>query len=410
MRLPTPEALLISSVINTGDWGAATGRGIDPEHFVGYRSEWEWLGRYLRTYHDLPSADSLLTVFPDFPYRERATEVAFTADQVIERSNQRTVKAAVLSAADHLAAGDTESAMVTMNSVRISAAATPATDAVRSSVVADMLDADGDVGVPYPWTALQAHTGGMRAGDFCVYAARTSVGKSWALAYTACCAVSQGFTVRYYSLEMPVLQVVSRLHVILAANLGITLSHTALHQRTADRIAYKRAMAAIADSVGGKLEVVDSGAGAVTPATVAAGAEGVDLVIVDYLGLMSLPGGSRAIDDWRMMASISNQLKEQAIITGTPILAASQINREGGRGESLPTLRQLAQSDAIGQDADVVVTMRRMPGPAMKYGIAKNRHGANEVSFWSRFLPDGGHFNEVSRETAEQLSDDAEQD
>ena len=126
---------------------------------------------------------------------------------------------------------------------------------------------------------------------------------------------------------------------------------------------------------------------------------------MDYLGLVSLANGTRAIEDWRVMANISNQFKETCIASGLPIAAAAQINREGARGQDLPSLRTVAQSDAIAQDADVFVTMRRM-GPAMKYGLMKNRHGMSDLQFYSRFDPDEGRFEEITRDQAEQLRDD----
>ena len=185
MRLPSPEALLLSSVLNTGDLSEALGRGVCPEFFVGYRSEFEFLTRYSRDYHDTPSADVLLGVFPEFPHHAAATEVSFYSDQVIERFNHRTVKAAVLASADQLAAGDVGLAVTTMRAVQVSAAALMAHDANRSQTVADELDAEKQNAVPYPWATLQKHTGGMWPGDYCVYGARTTVGKSWGLDLTA---------------------------------------------------------------------------------------------------------------------------------------------------------------------------------------------------------------------------------
>jgi len=393
-------------VINTGDLGTALDRGVAPEHFPGYHVEWEWLSRYLRMYREMPSADVLASAFPDFPYRRQATEVAYYADQVVERANQRTVKAAVLSATEALTSGSVAEALGTMVGVRLVAPAARGTDAIRSSMVADQLDAEYDIGVPFPWLTLHNNTGGMRPGDFVVFGGRTGVGKSWTLVHTAVNAALQGLCVRYLSLEMPSEQLVARVHSTAARALGMVLRHTELHRRTTDRIVYKQIMAKLADQVPGRIDVVDSSDGRITPSTVGA-RRGEDLVVVDYLGLMSLPVGARAVDDWRVMASISNQLKELAIQCEVPVLAAVQINREGAKAMGMPGIKDIAQSDAIGQDADVFLAMRRM-GPAMKYNLAKNRHGPSDVVFYSRFDPDLGEFGEVSRDTAEQLRDDAE--
>jgi hypothetical protein len=405
MRLPSPEALLLSSVLNTSDLSEALRRGVCPEHFTGYRAEWEFLTRYSRDYHDTPSLDVVLSVYPEFPYRTGATEVAFFADQVIERHNHRSVKAMLLASADHLASGDLGQAVSAMRSVSVTGTSLPPTDAVRSYCVADELDAERQNAVPYPWATLQSHTGGMWPGDFAVFAARTTVGKSWGLIYAAVNAVMLGHTVRYYSLEMPTAQIVARVHAVLGNLLGFRLSHTALHHRSVDRILYKRLLAEMEKKVPGVFEVIDTSSGRITPASVA-NCTGVDLVLVDHIGLMSQPDGRRAIEDWRVMATVSNMLKEVAISSAVPVLVASQINREGGRGKALPGIADLAQSDAIGQDADVLVTMRRMAGPVMKYALPKNRHGLNEVNFYGRFDPDYGRLSEITRETAEDLCDE----
>ena len=407
MRLPSPEALLLSSVLNTGDLGEALGRGVNPEHFAGFRTEYEFIARYSKEYHAAPSPDVLLGVYPEFPYRAAATEVAFYADQVIERFNHRTVKAAVMQAADHVAASNLGAALTTMRSVQVAATALRPVNAITSHCVADELDAETETSVPYPWTTMQKLTGGMWPGDYCVYGARTTVGKSWGLIFTAASAAMLGHKILYYSLEMPVNQIVARVHAVIGHMLGYHLSHTALHQKNVDRIMYKRLMADMEEKVPGQFDVIDTSAGRVTPSTLSSRTD-VDLILVDHLGLMSLADGRRAIEDWRVMASVSNQIKETAIATQLPILVASQINREGGKGKALPGIVDVAQSDAIGQDCDVLMTMRRMNGPVMKYGLPKNRHGMNEINFYSRFDPDFGRLGEVTREQAEELATDGE--
>lgn len=408
MRLPSSEALTISAVLNTGDLSAALGRGIGPEHFNGYRPEFEFLTDYVRRYHDLPSADILTGQFPDFPYKEAANQVAFYADQTIERANARMVKAAMMASAEKLANGNTEAALALMREVRLTTGTAAPTDAVRSYAVADLLDSENDTGVPYPWKTPQRISGGMRPGDFVVYGGRTGHGKSWALVYTACCAAQLGLNVRYLSLEMPAAQLIERIHVVLAEPLGYRISHTALHQRTVDRIAYKKLLADLQATISGTIEVIDTVHGRITPMTIAS-CLGADLVVVDHLGLMSTGDGRRAIEDWRVMAAISNQCKEQAIGINTPVLAAAQVNREGGKTIRMPTTAEIAQSDAIGQDADFIVMSRRMGvGKSMRHHVTKNRHGMSEVPFFTLFDPDYGRLHEIEREIAEEIRDEAE--
>lgn len=407
MRLPSPEALVISSVINTGDLGAVTCRGLTGDHFAGYRSEWEFLLNYRKTYDgQLPTEDVLSSVFPDFPFRASTGEPGFYADQVLHRHDNRLVRAALLESGEHVRSGDLSAALSAVSRVRLSAKTSAAVDAIRTTMVLDEIGAERQHCVPYPWPSLHHLTGGMWPGDYAVYAARSTVGKTWALIYTAANAVLGGNHVVYYSLEMPVAQIVARVHVVIGQRLGIVLSHKSLHERTVDRLTYKKLLERMDAEVPGQLDVIDTSTGRITPASVASRPE-CDLAIIDHLGLMSTGSGSRAIEDWRVMASISNELKEVAIATEIPVLSAAQVNREGARAKAMPGLTDLAQSDSIGQDADMVLSMRRVGegSPVLKYGVPKNRHGDNNKIFYSEFFPDVGRMREIDEERAQDLLD-----
>jgi replicative DNA helicase len=104
------------------------------------------------------------------------------------------------------------------------------------------------------------------------------------------------------------------------------------------------------------------------------------------------------------MAAISNVLKEIATTNSLPIISAAQINREGDTGGSKPPkVKNLSQSDALGQDADVVVTMKRLSKTVMIYSLEKNRHGESDVLWYSRYLPNDGRFEEIKFERARDM-------
>lgn len=150
--------------------------------------------------------------------------------------------------------------------------------------------------------------------------------------------------------------------------------------------------------------------GRVSPGVVANRAQDYDLNIVDYVGLMYTDDGRPAIKDWREMAEISNQLKEIALSKSARIIGASQINREGDtHGRRPPRLKTLAQSDHLGNDGDVVLTMKRY-GLATVLSAEKNRHGEAERLFYTNFLPNDGDFREIDADTAEERRLDAEMD
>jgi replicative DNA helicase len=123
---------------------------------------------------------------------------------------------------------------------------------------------------------------------------------------------------------------------------------------------------------------------------------GLDLIIIDYLQLMTLP---RDKDNRQQeIAEISRALKIMAKDMKIPVVALSQLNRLlENREDKRPRLADLRESGAIEQDADLVMFIYRdeyyYPEKTEKPGIAeiiigKNRHGSTgtaELGFVKEF-------------------------
>jgi replicative DNA helicase len=146
----------------------------------------------------------------------------------------------------------------------------------------------------------------------------------------------------------------------------------------------------------------------VTPGVVQAGADEYHLNCIDYIGLMRSDAGGRS-QEWQTLAGISNDLKLTASASHTCLLVASQINREGDSGSEPPRLSNLAGSDALGQDGDVVITMRKQPhNVGTAFSVEGNRHG-EEGKFYTTFDLNTGAFVEISAADLEELIIDREQ-
>ncbi|HPR77374.1 MAG TPA: DnaB-like helicase C-terminal domain-containing protein, partial [Candidatus Limiplasma sp.] len=86
--------------------------------------------------------------------------------------------------------------------------------------------------------------------------------------------------------------------------------------------------------------------------------QGLDLIVVDYLGLMN---ADRRVENRQLEVSeISRGLKSMALELRVPVLACAQLARANtARADKRPQLSDLRDSGSIEQDADVVLFIHR---------------------------------------------------
>jgi hypothetical protein len=395
---PSNEALLISALVNSGDVTQAAAHGVEPEMMHGYQAEYRWLLNYYQTYGSSPSREALMHKFSAFPVTE-ATDYQLYSDEVIYGFQKRETVKVIKTAASYLAEDDLDEALLSIGGLSLAQKRTPLTNALYDDSFLANYD-ESIQAISMPWTTLQNVTGGARPGDYWTLAARYGHGKSWVLGTIIAHLLAAGEDVLFYSLEMPKEQVLTRVHVLLGAMLGFNVDHVAMRDRIYDPIQYRKILNSVRENIHGQLFVQDSGK--VTSARIMGEARSAAVTVVDYIGLMYTNTGQPAIGDWRNMATISNQVKEAALATKSRIMVAAQINRDGDTSKKMPPRsRTLSQSDAIGQDSDVILMMKRYAMSAMAYTIDKNRHGADGISYFSNYQPNIGKFNEISMETAE---------
>jgi replicative DNA helicase len=214
-------------------------------------------------------------------------------------------------------------------------------------------------------------------------------------------AVYQGFTVQYDALEQTRAQIAMRAHSFLSSDHAkSTFKSTALMNGTDfDLLSYKKFLQELKEGTTGRLIVNDTSRGRVSPSTIAAQIERnrPDIVFIDYLTLMNTQAG-----DWQAIAALSAELKGIAMRYEVPIVAAAQINRMA-IGNDLPGAEHLAGADAIGQDADCVLTMKQVSRHVVKMKMAKYRHGSDGQVWFNEFRPNNGLFREISGDTADDI-------
>jgi len=236
------------------------------------------------------------------------------------------------------------------------------------------------VGVPTGFYDYDLATGGLHKGDFIIFAARASMGKTSAVLNIAQnIAVEQDNGVLFFSLEMSSYQLRMR---SLAIESGIPYSVLQRQGHMIDDIELGEAATRlwyaplyICDTKGltpEKLKLITLSQ---------MRKKDIKLVVVDYLQLLR---GSTKDGPEQEVAGISKSLKEMAWELNMPILACAQLNRKSiERTDKRPVLSDLRYSGALEQDADCVTLLHRddyhnhnADNPGMsEWIIAKQRNG-----------------------------------
>ncbi|NJN25976.1 MAG: replicative DNA helicase [Cyclobacteriaceae bacterium] len=280
------------------------------------------------------------------------------------------------------------------------------------------LQGDGLTGIPTGFTALDRVTSGWQKSDMVIIAARPGMGKTaFVVSAMRNAAVEFKKPVAIFSLEMSSIQLVNRLISAEAELESEKIKKGNLEEYEWEQLTHKTAKLADAP-----IFIDDTPALTILELRAKArklvAQHGVELIIIDYLQLMSgdsSKNGGGAGNREQEIASISRSLKNIAKELNIPIIALSQLSRavEVRGGDKKPQLSDLRESGSIEQDADMVLFLYRPE----YYGItadeegnsvqgvgeviiAKHRNGSLDtvrLKFIGKFtkfcdLDNGGHF------------------
>ena len=214
-------------------------------------------------------------------------------------------------------------------------------------------------GISTGFVDLDQKTAGLHPSDLVIVGARPAMGKTaFGLNLIQNAAVKGGKTCAVFNLEMSKKQIVNRM---LACEAGVSMEHIRSGNMTDQD--WEKLVEALGPLSEAPIYIDDTGG--ITFSEVRSKCRklkiehGLDLVMIDYLQLMS--GSGRAGDNRQQeISEISRGLKMMARELDVPVIALSQLSRTlESRADHRPMMSDLRESGAIEQDADVIIFLYR---------------------------------------------------
>lgn len=216
------------------------------------------------------------------------------------------------------------------------------------------------MGVPTGFTKIDELLGGFQKSDLIILAGRPGMGKSsLALSIAQNAAKHYDSRVAIFSLEMGSEQLVQRL---LSMETNIDSHRLRMGQIYEDE--WDILMQAANNLAATNLFLDDTPAASVleirTKARRLYAEHGLDMILIDYMQLMSGNSSGRNENRQQEISFISRSLKGLARELNVPVVALSQLSRAvESRTDKRPMLSDLRESGSIEQDADVVMFIYR---------------------------------------------------
>ena len=215
-------------------------------------------------------------------------------------------------------------------------------------------------GIPTGFIDLDYRTAGMQPSDLVLIAARPSMGKTaFVLNIAQHVAFKQNLPVVIFSLEMSKEQLINRMFSLESSVDAQKLRTGQLNDQEWERLIES------AGVIGKSKLMIDDTPG-ISIAELRSKCRrmkqenGLSMIIIDYLQLMSGSGGRSSDSRQQEISDISRSLKAVARELSVPVLALSQLSRAvEQRPDHRPMLSDLRESGAIEQDADVVMFIYR---------------------------------------------------
>ena len=223
-----------------------------------------------------------------------------------------------------------------------------------------LYNAKGDVtGIATGFIDFDKLTAGLHENQLIIIAARPAMGKTLFALNVAINAAMNGKSVAVFNLEMDANQLANRMLSSVGQINGRKFLSASFNNNDWTRL--NEAISQLEDAKIFINDMAESTIGAIRSKCrrLASSEAGLDLVVVDYLQLVS-GGKNYGTNRQQEVSDISRALKLLAVELHVPIIALAQLSRDvEKRDNKRPILSDLRESGSIEQDADIVAFLHR---------------------------------------------------
>lgn len=347
---------IVSKIIETKSLVEVLDYNIDETYFKGkWREVFKYIREFTISYETVPTLSELYDEFPKILLNDVDKNFSYLIDKLIKEKEKTVIEEGLVSIQREVK--DNPSLAKHQLQLLLTEVMTNIGKKEDINLIEDTESrfkrhterkkVKGIDGIPTGFDFIDEGTAGFHAEDLIVLVARQGVGKTFLSLILAVNQWKLGNKILYLTKEMSIDRIADRFDAI-AGKLG----YTAFRKGMVDKEYYKKKLDEIklgtdfiVSQLHGGISVIMSKIQKHQP----------DVVYIDGMYLLEDERG--AVAKWERMTNITRDLKVLAQLRKIPIVGTTQLNR-GADGEDIELLN-ISYSDAIGQDADIVIAMYR---------------------------------------------------
>lgn len=334
------------------------------KYFSEYKNEFNFIKNHYEKYGNTPDLETFLSVFSDFEVINVTETVSYLVDELFKDYRTRNMADTFNKVRSLLLEGKTEEAAKVYQDgadALSSDVSLTCVDLFRdTSRYDEYVDRTQNINNYYLTTGfreLDKIIGGIDLKEeLGIIMARTNMGKSFLALKMATAAAMMGYNVGFYSGEMSVSKVGTRMDTII----GHFNSGYIMHGNTAIQNKYYQYIKELQTKYNGSLKVLTPvmAGGKVGVGTLKAfiEKEKLDILFIDQLSLVDDDRHGKSVTE--RVSNIIIDLKKLQVMKQMPIIAVSQQNRTKNDDNTIDTT-QIAGSDDVGKYATWVLGISR---------------------------------------------------